>query len=185
MGRGARAWRGAGSWGRGLRGPPGGMGPSRPGPQLLGTNRRRTRSRQEAREGEPGRPLTPPCPGLHLGPGRGQPVDTPPAPLPGLRPPGPSGIPAPSVPWGPGKGAGRSGARAPRPLAWGAARPTSARGQGQGHEAAWGWGFSVGARPRLRELGLDWDGGLLRLTVGGCPGYWGQGGISPAQAKLG
>lgn len=104
---------GAAAWGARAAGPAGAVGSpgaalgsrgvgwrGRPGPQRRSTNRRRTRSRQEAREGGraeggPGGPVTPPCPGLaaQCGAGRGRPSD-PQAP-PGVRPPALPGSPPP------------------------------------------------------------------------------------------
>lgn len=55
------------------------------------------------------------------------------------------------------------------------------------------WALSPGAGLFLRGkakasrigAGRGQGSGLLRMGVGGFPGYWGQDGISPAQAGLG
>lgn len=175
VGRRERAWRGRCGAGatvagarRGLRLSRGrsrlpGVGwRGRPGPQLRCTNRRRTRSRQEAREGGrarggaglPGNPsLSGPRRSVR---GRGQSAD-PSLPV-HLRSPGPSGIPAPGLSGIP-EGAGLSspplarnpvGPSGPNP-------PISVKGQGRGHEVGplpGGGAFPEGARPRHPELGL-------------------------------
>lgn len=105
-----------------------------------------------------------------------------PWPPPGLHPLSPSGSPAPGLPGDTGGCAGPEVStlqpRAPRgradqPL------PSSGRGPGAGlFLRGKAQGSQIGMAPGL-------GGGLLRLRVGGFPGYWGQGGISPAQAGLG
>ena len=144
------------------------------------------------RRGGPGRLVTPPCPGLAARFGGGaNPLTPPPAPS-GHRPPGPSGILALGVPGDLGRSAGREVSR-PQPLACRGRTdqplPTSARGQGRGHEI--GLLPGGGAFPKGQGQGIpnwDWQGTgqrVIKAVAGGCPGYWGQGGISPAQAGLG
>lgn len=179
VGRGERAWRGrcgAGAegsrahWGLGLsRGRsrlPGVGWRGRPGPQRRSTNRRRTRSRQEAREGGrarggPGRLVTPPCPGLAARYGGGASPLTPwPPPASALQAL-PGSWPLDSLGTWEGARAGRSPPPAPsfsgqnRP-----APPHFREGAGAGSRKrpfARGRGFSEGARPRHPELGLAGD----------------------------
>lgn len=159
-------------------------GPSSAAQTGAGRGAARKRGRGGGPEGGPGRLVTPPCPGLAAPHGGGASRLTPhPLPicrlqaLPGSPPLGFQGSrrePALSSPppaptrrtertkpphFREGAGAGsRNG-----PLPGGGAFP---KGQGQGIPN-WGW----------------WK--VIKAGVGGCAGYWGQGGISPAQAGLG
>lgn len=191
-GAGARAWarRGLGL-SRGRSGLPGVEWRGRRGPQRRCTNRRRTRSRQEAREGGraqggAGPPGNPSLSGPRGSARGGASPLTPPPPRPpsGLRSRGSSGIAAPGLP-GDSEGAWTSRsprpARSPQPPGAEPSRPApppSGRGRGGASPQGQGRGIPAWLRPGTGRRATE-------AGVGGCPGYWGQGGISPAQAGLG
>lgn len=170
-------------------------GPSAAAQTGPGRGAARKRGRGGGTRGGPGRLVTPPCPGLAARYGGGaNPLTSPPTPGP-LRPPPsrPFRDPGPRTPWGPGKERGARGLR-PQPLASGGLNRPAPPHFREGAEAgsrnrpfARGRGFPSGAKPRHPQLGLAGDPGrrVIKAVAGGCPGYWGQGGISPAQAGQG